>query len=168
MNFGRDWQLLDYVRNDVLRTHHHDLILGDEKFVRSDLRHLLAYKGWKASQFDIRGDLLADLDLGAAGHLLNMQVFQHDFFNNVILLSGELDRPGWNRVFIIRWGLSKGTTEQKPANSATTKGARFNALKFRHYVRPERLTLTIFAAFLTRWRHPNLRVCLVLSSHRPD
>ena len=129
MNFGRDGQLLDYVRNDVLRTHHHDLILGDEKFVRSDLRHLLAYKWWKAPQFDIRGDLLADLDLGvAAGHLLNMQVFQHDFFNNVILLSGELDRPGWNRVFIIRWGLSKGTTEQKTCQQRHSQGCSFHNL----------------------------------------
>ena len=78
--FRRELGLLDYVRNYVLRRYDHDLILGDKEFVCSDLRYLLGHERWKGLQFDIWWYFLADPDLAAAGHLLDMHVLQHYFF----------------------------------------------------------------------------------------
>ena len=77
-------------------------------------------------QFDIGRYFLANFDLGAAGHLLDMHVLQHDLFNDVVLLGGELDRPRRNRLFIARWDLGNGVAEPKnPAVNAIAQAARF-------------------------------------------
>ena len=51
-----------------------------------------ATSGGKGLQCDIGWYFLANPDLGA-GHLLDMHVLQHDLFDDVVLLGGELDRP---------------------------------------------------------------------------
>ena len=43
-----------------------------------------------------------------------MDVLQHDLFNDVVLLGGELDRPRRNWLFIVGWGLGNGTADQRP------------------------------------------------------
>ena len=102
-SFQCELRLLDYVRNYVLRRYDHDLILGDEEFVCSYLWYLLGQERWKVLQFDVGWYFVANPDLGATGHLLDIRVLQHNFFNNVVLFSGELDRPRRNRLFIVRW-----------------------------------------------------------------
>jgi hypothetical protein len=122
---GRELGLLDYVRNYVLRRYDCDLILGDKEFVRPNLRYLLGHERWKGPQFDIGWYFLANPDLGAAGRWLDMHVLQHDLFNHVVLLSGELDRP--RRVGSLSsggvWAMAPPT--KNPAANAIAKAARF-------------------------------------------
>jgi hypothetical protein len=89
------------------------------------LRYLLGHEWWKGPQFDLSWYFLANPDLGAAGHWLDMHVLQHDFFNNMVLLSGELDRP------LGIGSLSSGEVwamappSKNPAANAIAKAARF-------------------------------------------
>jgi hypothetical protein len=123
---GHELGLLDYIRNYVLRRYDYDLIFGDKEFVCSDLRHLLGDEWWKGLQFDISRYFLANFDLGAARNLLDMRVLQHDFFNDVVLLGGELDRPRRNRLFIVRWSLRNGSAEQKSGGQRHSPGCSFH------------------------------------------
>ena len=123
--FRRGLGLLDNVRNYVLRGYDHDLILGEKEFVCSDLRYLLGHEWWKGLQCDIGWYFLANPDLGAAGHLLDMHVLQHDLFNDVVLLGGELDRPRGIGSLSSGgvWAMAPPT--KNPAVNAIAKAARF-------------------------------------------
>ena len=66
--------------------------------------------------------LFANPDLGAGGHLLDMHVLQHDLFDDVVLLGGELDRPRRNRLFIVRRGLGNGTADEKSGGQRHSQG----------------------------------------------
>ena len=77
------------------------------------LRYFLGHERWKGLQFDIKWHFLANLDLRAARHLLYIHVLQHYFFNNMVLLSGELYRSRWNCIFIGRRGLGNSAADKQ-------------------------------------------------------
>jgi hypothetical protein len=158
-------RLLDYVRNYVLRIYYHYLVLGDEEFVCSDLRYLLGYEWWKGLQFDIGWYFLANLDLRAARHLLDMHVLQHNFFNNVVLLSGELDRPRRNRLFIVRGDLGNGAADQKSGGQRHSQGCSFHSLP--NPIQSSMVTITTTTVlWLFRWG--NQCMARVLSGRSPN
>ena len=119
---------LDYVSNYVLRRYDYNLIFGDKEFVCSDLRYFFGHEWWKGLQFDISlGYFLANFDLGAARNLLDMHVLQHDFFNDVVLLGGELDRPRWSGSLSSGGVCAMAPPSKNPAVNAITQAVRFIA-----------------------------------------
>ena len=116
--------LLDYVRNYVLRRYDHDLIFSDKEFVCFDLRYLLGHEWWKGPQFDLSWYFLANPDLGAAGHWLDMHVLQHDFFITWFCSAVSwIDRGIGSLSSGGVWAMAPPS--KNPAANAIAKAARF-------------------------------------------
>ena len=99
--------LFDYIGDSILRRDEHDLVFGDEKFERLDLRNLLGHQRRKLMQLDVGGYFLANFCRNILGRLKSAHVL-HVLFNNVLLLGGEMNRSLQNRPPVVWRRLRNG------------------------------------------------------------